>query len=311
MMALMNGMLLAAGCARRMEPLSRTIPKPALEVLGRPLLASALATMRRAGCARPVVNLHRHPERVAAAAREAGSGEILFSWEPELLGGAGGVAAARPLFGPGPLLVGNADTFGDLDLAPLLAAADESTATLALIPHPDPTRWASVILGPDGSVAAFLEAGARHPGERYLFTGFQRFGERVLAALPEPPAEMAAVWEPLRRRGRLRGVVVTGSWQEAGSPSAYRDLVIGLLGERSWVHPGATVADDSVVERSAVGAGCRVEAGARVEGCVLTAGAVAGRGCSLRACVLAGAVAPAGEALADTLVLADARVALL
>ncbi|OYW01084.1 MAG: hypothetical protein B7Z61_12815, partial [Acidobacteria bacterium 37-71-11] len=96
MMAAMNGMLLAAGWARRMEPLSSTIPKPALEVLGRPLLASTLANLGRAGCARIVVNLHRHPERVAAAAREAVTGEVLFSWEPALLGGAGGVAAARP-----------------------------------------------------------------------------------------------------------------------------------------------------------------------------------------------------------------------
>jgi NDP-sugar pyrophosphorylase family protein len=311
MMAAMNGMLLAAGWARRMEPLSSTIPKPALEVLGRPLLASTLANLRRAGCARIVVNLHRHPERVAAAAREAGTGEVLFSWEPELLGGAGGVAAARPLLGPGPLLVGNADTWGDLDLAPLLAAPDEATAVLALVPHPDPARWASVVLDRGGSVAAFVPAGAPGPGERFLFTGVQRFGERVLASLPEPPAEMAAVWEPLRRSGRLRGAVVTGTWREAGSPAAYRDLVVGLLGERPWVHPGAAVADGSRIERSAIGAGCRVDAGAVVSGCVLTAGAAAGPGCALRGCVLAGAVTVAGETMTDTLALPNARVPLL
>lgn len=310
-MAAMNGMLLAAGRARRMEPLSGTIPKPALEVLGRPLLASALANLGRAGCARTVVNLHRHPERVAAAARGAGAAEVLFSWEPELLGGAGGVAAARPLLGPGPLLVGNADTWGDLDLAPLVAAPDEATVVLALVPHPDPARWASVVLERSGTVAAFVPAGASGRGERFLFTGFQRLGERVLASLPGPPAEMTAVWEPLRRGGRLRGVVVTGTWREAGSPAAYRDLVLGLLGERPWVHPGAAVADGSRIERSAIGAGCRVDAGAHVAGCVLTAGAVAGPGCTLRGCVLAGAVTVAGEAIADTLALADARVPLL
>jgi NDP-sugar pyrophosphorylase family protein len=310
MMTAMNGMLLAAGYARRMEPLSRMIPKPALEVLGRPLLASALANLRRAGCARTVVNLHRHPEQVAAAARAAGTGEILFSWEPELLGSAGGVAAARPLLGTGPILVGNADTWGDLDLAPLLLAPDDATAVLALVPHPDPARWASVVLDGSGSVAAFVAAGAPGRGERFLFTGFQRLGERVLASLPPPPAEMAAVWEPLRRSGRLRGVIVTGSWREAGSPAAYRDLVIGLLGERSWVHPGAAVADEARIERSAIGAGCRVAAGAVVAGCVLTAGAVARPGCTLRGCVLAGAVTVAGETIADTLALPDARVPL-
>ncbi len=310
MMTPMNGMLLAAGCGRRMEPLSGTVPKPALEVLGRPLLSSALANLGRAGCARTVVNLHRHPERVAAAAREAGTGKVLFSWEPALLGGAGGVAAARPLLGAGPVLVGNADTWGDLDLAPLMAAVDDATAVLALIPHPDPARWASVVLDRDGSVAAFLPAGARHAGERHLFTGFQVLGPKVLSSLPAPPAEMAAVWDDLRRRGRLRGVSVAGTWHEAGSPAAYRDLVVGLLDGRSWVHPGAAVADGARVERSAIGAGCRVEAGALVAGCVLTEGAVAERGCALRGCVLAGAVTATGETLTDTLALRDARLPL-
>ncbi len=153
--------------------------------------------------------------------------------------------------------------------------------------------------------------GRAAPGERYLFTGFQRLGERVLAAMPEPPAEMAPVWDELRRRGRLRGVLVTGSWHEAGSPAAYLDLVLGLLGERPWVHPSAAVADGARIERSAIGAGCRVDAGALVEDCVLTAGAVAGRGCALRGCVLAGALVAAGEEVAGTLLLADARVALV
>ncbi len=287
-------MVLAAGRGTRMAPLSSVIPKPALEVLGRPLLASALAHLRRAGCGRTVVNLHLHPERVTAAARGCDA-DVCFSWEPELLGGAGGLAAARELLGAGPVLAANADIWADLDLTPLSATGDPGTVTLALQPHPDPARWGSVVLDPRGRVVEFLAAGAHHDGERFLFTGFQVLGADVIAALSEPPAEMKTLWEGARRGGDLRGVVVTGSWSEVGAPDAYLRLIGGMLAQTAWIHPQAEVSADARVARSAVGAGCRIGAGALVEDSVMTAGAAAADGAELRHCVAAGAVTAAGS----------------
>jgi NDP-sugar pyrophosphorylase family protein len=307
MMHPVNGMLLAAGRGERMEPLSSVIPKPALEVLGRPLLASALAQLRGVGCERVVVNLHRHPEIVAAAARDA-DGELRTSWEPELLGGAGGLCAARPLLANSAVLVGNADVWSDLDLAPLLAAGDDGTAVLALLPHPDPVRWSSVVLEDGDRVKAFLPPGATHGGERYLFTGFQLIGAEVMASLPAPPAEMPAVWQGLLQRGALRGVVVRGGWHEVGEPGAYRELVTWLLGEDSWVHPQTTVAEGARIVRSTVGAGCRVGADAGVYESVLTAGAAVEDACELQRCVLAGPVTVSGAStVANTLILPHGR----
>jgi len=302
-----NGMLLAAGRGERMEPLSSVIPKPALEVLGRPLLASALAQLRGAGCERVVVNLHRHPEMVATAARDAG-GELMASWEPELLGGAGGLSAARPLLATSAVLVGNADVWSDLDLAPLLGAGDDGTAVLALLPHPDPARWSSVVLDEEGRVQALVPRGATHSGERYLFTGFQLVGAAVVATLPAPPAEMPLVWQALLRRGALRGVTVHGAWHEVGTPGEYRELVTWLLGQDSWADPQATVSEGARVQRSAIGAGCRVGADAGVSESVLTAGAAVEDGCELQRCVLAGPVTVAGAStFADTLILPQGR----
>ena len=303
-------MLLTAGLGRRMEPLSSVVPKPALEVLGRPLLSSALANLRRAGCAAIVANLHRHPELVAAAARSAGGGTVAFSREPELLGGAGGVAAARPLLGEDDVLVGNGDTWGDLDLAPLLAAHAPGAVALALIPHPDPLRWSSVILGEDGLVKRFVPPGSDDRDERFLFTGFQILARDVVASLPAGPSEMASLWDALRRVRRLRGAVVSGRWREAGTPGSYRELVVESLGRDSWIHPSAVVEDGCRVERSAVGAGCKVARGATLDGCVLTAGAGAGRGCDLRECVLAGPITVSGETMVGTLAVPNERVPL-
>jgi N-acetyl-alpha-D-muramate 1-phosphate uridylyltransferase len=303
-------MLLAAGRGTRMEPLSSLIAKPALDVLGRPLLASALAHLEGSGCDHIVVNLHRHPEQVAASVRRvaAAPDRVRFSLEPKLLGGAGGVAAARPLFPAGSVLVANSDVWAGLDLAPLLAGSDDDGVTLALLPHPDPGRWSSVLLDADGRVAAFHAAGVRPPGVPFLFTGFQLIGARALAGLPQPPAEWRRFWLELQAQGKLHGVVVSGLWREAGTPMGYRDLVLAELRESCWVHPQADVGAAAKLDRVAVGAGCGVSAETWLSDSVVLAGAAVGADCRLEGCVIAGPVrVDRGTVLADTLVLPDRR----
>lgn len=302
----MNGMLLAAGRGERMEPLSTFVPKPALDVLGEPLLASSLGQLRRAGCDPLVVNLHRHPNAVAAAVRSCVPGftGLRYSWEDELLGGAGGLAAASRHFAPGPVLVANADVRTDLDLAPLSAVSHPDTAVLALIRHPDPARWSSVLLDEEGVVTAILPPGAEGGEEGLMYTGFQLLGAELVATLPRPPAPMDALWEPLRRRQGLHGALVQGSFREAGTPAAYRELVIAALATRGWYHDGATVAEDATLERSAVSTGCTVEPGARLVETVVTEGAAVGHDCELSGCVVAGPLRVADNSrLRDRLVL--------
>ncbi|MFH1177488.1 MAG: sugar phosphate nucleotidyltransferase [Acidobacteriota bacterium] len=292
-------MLLAAGIGERMAPLSDLVAKPALEVLGAPLLASSLAHLRRCGCAPVVVNLHRHAEAVeAAAAVTAGDLPLAFSREPELLGSAGGIAAARASFAPGPVLAANADVWAELDLEPLIERASAGTIVLALMPHPDPQRWGAVKLDA-GLVTAFLPPGGSAEGQPYLFTGFQIIGEQVLAELPEPPAQIQTVWRLLLAAGRLHGAVVRGAWREAGSPAAYLDLVLDLLGGAVWTHAEARVDPGARLERTAVGRGCHVSVGSHLVDCVLTAGATVGPGCALQRCVVAGPVVLAGAGKAS------------
>lgn len=302
----MNGMLLAAGRGERMEPLSRFVPKPALDVLGTPLLGGSFRQLRQLGCDPLVVNLHRHPTTVAAAARacEPTFAGLRFSWEDDLLGGAGGLAAARRHFAPGPVLAANADVAAELDLAPLTCVTRADVVVLALIRHPDPARWSSVLVDDEGVVSAILPAGEAGGEAGFLFTGFQLLGAEVVAALPEPPAHMDALWEPLRRKHLLRGAVVCGRFREAGTPAAYRELVVAAIEGRQWSHPDALVHRDTALERSAVSAGCVVEAGAQLSGTVVTAGAAVGRHCQLDGCVVAGPIrVEDGTQLRDRLIL--------
>jgi NDP-sugar pyrophosphorylase family protein len=303
------GMLLAAGRGERMEPLSSFIPKPALPVLDRPLLASGLNALWAAGCQRVVVNLHRHPEQVAAAVRQANRGRaVLFSLEPELLGPAGGLAAARPLLGEASLLVANGDTWSQLDLQPLLAALGEEDAVLGLLPHPDPKRWSAVQLDDKGRVVGFFRAGEGPAQGAYLFTGFQLIGPRALSFLPAPPAAMEAFWHPLMARGQLKGVVLSGHFQEAGTPKAFHQLVLNALaqglaeaqgGQGVFIHPQAQVHESAFLQHTAVSAGACVAAGASLQECVLLPGARVEAGAFLARCLVVAATVPPGACAQD------------
>lgn len=287
----LTGMLLAAGYGQRMEPLSSQIPKPALPVLDRPLLAASLDSLWRAGCQRVVVNLHRHPERVAAAVRDCPLGrEVIFSFEPTLLGPAGGLAAVKPYFPPGPVLVANADAWAQLDLTPLLAAGDPQKVVLGLVAHPNWRRWASVHLAGDGRVLRITEPGESQEG--YLFTGFQLVGSQALRLLPPPPAPMGSFWQPLIQQGKLYGVLLQGQFREAGDPGSYWDLVMTVLGGENFVHPQARVHHQARLEASAVSAGVLVEPAAYLRSCVLLPGTTVAEGAQLKDCVVKGLVPP-------------------
>ena len=307
-------MLLAAGWGARMEPLSSLIPKPALDVLGQPLLASALGHLLAASCTPIVVNLHRHPQAVAAAARSAAGGraELTFSHEATLAGSAGGIAAARRYFAPGPLLVANADGWATLDLAPLGELGRADRAVLGLVPHPNIERWSTVELGAGGVVRRIAPPGDHTVTTPYLFTGFQLLGEELLADLPPPPADMAPVWRGLIARRALFGVPLAGTWREAGTPGGYRQLISDLLAGSSWRHRDAKVEGDACLVGSALGAACSLGAGSMVIDSVVTGGARVGPGVYLQRCVVAGKVEiAAGEQLSDQLVLPGGCVPLV
>lgn len=132
-------MILAAGLGTRLRPLTDHTPKALIEVGGMTILERIARQLVAAGADRIIVNAHRHPDQVqAAAARLAGElgVDVHLSLEPEApMETGGGLAHAEPLFRKnGPFLLYNGDIVTDIDLAALLAdhRATGALATLAV-----------------------------------------------------------------------------------------------------------------------------------------------------------------------------------
>ncbi len=135
--------VLAAGLGRRLAPLTRTRAKPAVPVAGTPLILRVLAWLGREGVRDVVLNLHHRPEsitRIVGHGARAGVA-VRYSWEPDILGSAGGPRQALPLLGPCFFIV-NGDTLVALSLEALRDTHERTGAavTLAVGSNPAPDR---------------------------------------------------------------------------------------------------------------------------------------------------------------------------
>jgi mannose-1-phosphate guanylyltransferase len=270
-------MVLAAGLGTRLRPLTRAVPKPLLPLGDRPLLEHALRTIDAAGLGpQVVVNTH-----YLAASFESWRGEasldVQLSHETVLLGTAGGIAAARPRFAPGPVVVLTSDVVLEKVPDGFRESASHGGMVLALAPRP---RGAGTVgIDGDGHVVRLRGRtfGKEHQGGEYV--GLMALGDQALDALPKIGCYIQDYALPLLERG---GLIET-------RPYPYRFVIAGddvpsyFAENLRWVDregtggvfvgPGASVASSVELRQSVVGRGAFVDGHGRVERCVIFPGA--------------------------------------
>ena len=207
-------MLFAAGFGTRMGALTATRPKPLIEVAGRALIDHALDLVDDFGPPRIVVNLHYLPEQITA---HLAGRDIAFSHEtPEILETGGGLRAALPLLGPGPVITMNTDAvwLGRNPLS-LLAGAwrpEDMDALLLCIP---PDRAVGHAGTGDFQIATDGRA-ARGPG--LIYSGVQIIKPEILNGIAERSFSLNLPWDRMLAAGRLSATAYPGQWCDVGRP---------------------------------------------------------------------------------------------
>lgn len=293
-------LLLAGGLGTRLHPLTETLPKPMLPVLGRPWLEHLLEHLADQGIEDVIVSV-RHGKDVILRHFDAwqpsngGRLRIRFAVEPEPLGTGGAIRfAAHPA--DGTVLVFNADIVHAFDLAPFLAFHRERGAdvTIGLVEVQDPSPYGAVELAPDGRLTRFVEK--PRPGEttsRLVNAGVYALEPGVIAAIPagrEVSVEREVFPALLAQGARVYGYAFQGYWQDIGTRDRYLDLHCDILRGRCPIvprdrqlGPGIWVAEDARVAPGArleppvlIGPETVVEEGAQVGPWTVT-----GRGCRI------------------------------
>ncbi len=293
----MKAMVLAAGKATRLRPLTERIAKPALSFFGRSILDRVLDGLAAAGASEAVVNLHHAPETVRAIVeRRAGAPpRVTYSDETrELLGTGGALVPVRERFEAEPaFLLVNGDCVHELDIGAVLDRhrASGADCTLAVRPRSEPGFGALRVDGA-GDVTAWSVPAEGRPDERH-FLSVQVVSPRVLQHLPAGGAFPSfSAWYPRAQAAGCRFTVfeTDAEWHALDSRELYLDACADWLRRRaleSWIAPEAVIESGAVV-----GAGCAIHAGARIEsGARVT-----------RSALLEGAVVSSGATVEDAIV---------
>src|SRR5213593_3681246 len=115
----MKGMILAAGYGERLWPLTADRTKPALPVLGKPLVGYVAEYLARFGIEDVIVNLHHEPDSVRRALGDGSQFGVHLEYvhEPKILGTSGALDNARSLLESDTFVVINGKLVTNIDLS--------------------------------------------------------------------------------------------------------------------------------------------------------------------------------------------------
>lgn len=250
----MRAMVLAAGLGTRLRPLTYELNKPMVPVLDRPVMEHILDLLDEHGFEEVIANIHHFPDSI----REHFGERLSYSFEPELLGTAGGVRNCAAFLGSDSFLVISGDALTDIDLSALATRHRQTggIATLAVKRVPDTREYGVVLHDREGRVTGFQEK----PDPQEALSDLGNCG--IYMFRPEIfdyfPAEAFADWAHDVLPALLANDVpfyiheLEEYWNDVGSLSELRqgtfDALAGRLRlkvEGEEILPGVTVAGGS------------------------------------------------------------------
>ncbi|MCC6444932.1 MAG: NDP-sugar synthase [Armatimonadetes bacterium] len=278
-------MVLAAGVGSRLDPLTRSVPKPMVPVVNKPVLAYILELLHKHGFREIVINLYYLGDQIEEYFGD-GSGlglKITYMKEEKLYGTAGSVKRAQEFFDDTFMVVGG-DDLTDLDISRMLKYHKDkrSLATIALSLVDDPAQYGIALLNERGRINRFLEK----PRGEAIFsnaanTGVYIFEPEVFDLIPAGQfydfgRDLFPLLLSLRKP--FYGWLTSSYWRDIGSLDEYRQahydslqgrvaMKMPLPEVRRFVWMGENVEIDPTAEVGypvVIGHNCHIEAGAKV-----------------------------------------------
>lgn len=338
----MKAMILAGGLSTRLYPLTKQVPKPLVPVAGVPNAAHLLRYLRAYGFDEIAINVHYLADAIVETLGDGSKFgvKLHYSYEPELLGSAGGVKKVESFFGDETFLVIGCDEVTDMRLDRLLDfhRECEALATIGLVECDEVEQYGVVVLDEHRKIVGFQEKPAKGMERSKLAnTGVYVFSPAIFEHIPagEFYDFGKQVFPSLQAGGeRFFGFDARGAyWADIGTPAEYRrasyDVVRGIvqipqtkpngIDATASIAPGVEIEGDvrigaavqvaqgvSIIGPSVLDDAVRIEAGARLERAICWQAATIGAGAAVRDSVVGiGYVVENGSVLNETLVARD------
>ena len=219
-----TAMVFAAGFGTRMGELTKSCPKPLLQVNGKALLDHALELLADAGMERSVVNAHYLADQIRMHL-QGRTDTIVIEETPNILETGGGLKNALDEISASSVVTLNSDMIwsGENPVRALKRAwkRDVMDALLMLVPIES-------ALGHAGAGDFFLDGDGRlsrrgsADSAPYVFSGAQILKTGPVSVVEEKAFSLNLVWDTLLNTGHVYGVVHQGGWVDVGRPSGLK-----------------------------------------------------------------------------------------
>ena len=228
----MKAFILAAGKGERLGSLTETIPKPMLEVAGKPILEHNILMCKKAGVQDIFINLHHLPDKITSY---FGDGtklgvNIHYNFEPELLGTAGGILFFLDNFKAEPYYVIYGDNYTEFDLIDLKNYHESVNSDYTITLHwVDDIRHSGVVdLFDDGRINKFVEKpNMKQPVGGWVNSGIYLINPNVIDNLVKQYFDFAydVIPQVLIRNQKLYGYKIKNDLWAIDTPELFSNTI--------------------------------------------------------------------------------------
>ena len=293
-----KAMILAAGLATRLRPLTDSRPKVLIPIQNRPLLHWLLEYLCGAGAEEVIINAHHLSDELVDSVQRANFPiPVHVQVEKVLLGTGGGIRNVADFWDENPFVVINGDILTSIDLREVCLKHESSGAMVTLVLKDEP-RFNRVQVAEDGRIVSFSGGSDKD----LAFTGIHVLNPKVLAIIPpDIPISIIDCYLQLISRGKkvMAHVVKEQYWRELGSLEGYLQVHQELFQLREAPFQGLKVDGKPVVHESAclgsdirlngmvcIGRECELDSKVEIRGSIIWDEVKVKTGCSIRRSII-------------------------
>jgi len=291
-MANKKAMVLAAGLGTRLRPLTDLISKPMAPIVNKPVMEHIISLLAKHGFKDIVCNLHYFPDEIK---NHFGDGSkwgvnLVYSFEKELLGTAGGVKNVEDFFEGQSVLIMSGDALTDIDLSSAYKYHKEKkgVATLVLTEVEDTSQYGVVILDRNGRITGFQEKPLSGEAKSDLAnSGIYFFEPEVFDFMP-PRGQFYDFGKNLFPELLEKDIPYFGYkhkqyWNDVGSLDEYQQgnfdalegkVKVEIAGKKIkegvWIGKNCNIQEDvTIIPPVCIGDNCTIKKGAKLYGPII------------------------------------------
>ncbi len=273
----MKAMILAAGYGTRLFPLTIDRTKPAIPLLGKPLVGYVAEYLATFGIKEVVVNLHHQPGSVKEALGDGSRFGVRIHYtleQPAILGTSGALDNARELLEDETFLIINGKIVTDIDINAAVSAHRNSgaLATMVLKKNHEREHFSEVLVEGDRvtGFGGFPDPTVKEGPDPSMFTGIHILEPEVFDYIPRGVYSdiVPTFYAPAVREGKhIAAHFTEARWFELSTIPRYLEISLKLLNgseERVIVGRNPRISTNAVLEESVLWDNVTVEEGATV-----------------------------------------------